>query len=531
MTHRADAALARLTARLIRRGTLLLALAAVAYLALETFTYRHTYPDAAARARIATFQDNPAVRMIQGIPHAVDTPGGFVAWDGGWAMAAVIAIWALLTTGRLLRGEEDTGRAELLLAAPLTAGRATLAQLTTVIAANAAIGATVTATLTAAGTGLPGSALFGSAIAAFGATFAALTAVATQILDIRRRATAATAAALAAAFMLRMAANSTGSRGGLRWLTPFGWLDELHPYRDPRWTALIPLLAAPAVLTAAAVLLRRARDTGGALLTGPDRRPARPHLLGGPAAFAWRTTQGLLTGWLAGIAVFAFVIGAVAKSVTDFMTTDPHYRRVLRSLGWNAAQAITGYTGIMAAFIGLLLALYGCWRIGAARAEEAAGRLEHTLARPVTRHRWLTGHLLWTATSLTLLTVCAALTERLGVTAGGADLTVADALGSAFNTLPLVALYTGLAVLTYGLRPRLTVVLPVTAAITGYLVETLGSTLDWPAAVMDLSPFHHLATVPSEPFAAGPAAVMAVLGALATAAGLLLFGRRDITGD
>jgi ABC-2 type transport system permease protein len=49
--------------------------------------------------------------------------------------------------------------------------------------------------------------------------------------------------------------------------------------------------------------------------------------------------------------------------------------------------------------------------------------------------------------------------------------------------------------------------------------------------VLDLSPFHHLATVPVEPFAPVPAAVMAGLGALAASAGVAAFERRDVIGD
>ena len=47
--------------------------------------------------------------------------------------------------------------------------------------------------------------------------------------------------------------------------------------------------------------------------------------------------------------------------------------------------------------------------------------------------------------------------------------------------------------LTFGVAPRLTVVVPVALAVLGYLLDTLGSALDWPNAVLSISPFHHLA--------------------------------------
>ena len=34
------------------------------------------------------FEDNPAVRMINGVPYALDTAAGFAVWDGGLDLAA-----------------------------------------------------------------------------------------------------------------------------------------------------------------------------------------------------------------------------------------------------------------------------------------------------------------------------------------------------------------------------------------------------------------------------------------------------------
>ncbi|WP_406205098.1 hypothetical protein OH807_30130 [Kitasatospora sp. NBC_01560] len=528
--RRPQVALARLSARLVRRGTVLLALAVAAYSAVEVFSYLGTYPDTASRSRLATLQDNPALRMLQGIPHAIDTPGGFVAWDGGWVLVSIVGIWALLTTGRLLRGEEESGRAELVLAGPLRAGRAVLVQLTVLACAIAVIGAAIAMVLTTAGTGAGGSVLFGLAVAGFAATFAGVAAITAQAFEVRRRATGAAAAVFGLMFLVRMLANSSDSRGWARWLTPFGWMDELHPYRDPRWQALAALLAVPVLLGAVAVRLRRARDTGGALLAEPDRRTSRARLLGGPAAFAWRSTRGALIGWVIGVAAYAFVIGSTLRTVTDLIADDPAYRKVLQALGWDAAQATKAYLGIMAVLIGLFLALYACWRIGAARTEEAAGRLDNTLARPVSRRRWLAGHLLLTVAATMLIAVAASLALWTGTAIGGADVGITDTLGSVLNTLPVAVLLTGVAVLLYGARPRLTVAASVAVAVTVYLVQLIGPALHWPRWVLDASPFHHLATVPAESFAPVSTVVMTGIGLALMTVGAAAFERRDLTG-
>ncbi|WP_067461224.1 ABC transporter permease [Actinomadura macra] len=522
---------ARLTVRLIRRGALWLALVVGFYMAVEVFSYEQTYPDAAARLRLAKLGDDPAMRMLQGIPHAVETPGGFVVWDAGWMLAAIIGIWALLVTGRLLRGEEESGRAELVLAAPVSPARVVLVQAAVVTAAAVLTGAAAAAVLTAMGTGVVGSVLFGLALSGVAATFAGVAAIASQLFQIRRRATGISAAVFGILFLLRMGANSADSRGWLRWLSPFGWLDELHPYREPRWGVLAVSLIAPAALFAIAVRLRGARDTGGALITGNDRARARYRLLGGPTAFAWRGGEGMLAGWLLGIAAYAFMSGALVATVTDFVADDPDYRKVLESMGWDAADAAEGFAGLMGVLIGLLIALYSCWRIGAARAEEATGRLDHVLTRPVTRSRWLSGHVLLTFATSVLLALASALAMWAGAAVTGADLGLADSLAANLNPLPVVLLAAGLAVLLLGARPRLTVTGSVAATSTAYLVEMIGPALNWPDPVLGLSPFHHLAKVPAEPFRPLAAVTMTALAVLLAVAGGVLFDRRDLTGD
>jgi len=343
--------------------------------------------------------------------------------------------------------------------------------------------------------------------------------------------TAASAAVFGLVFLLRMAANSADARGWLRWFTPFGWLDELHPYRDPGWAALTVLLAAPAVLAFAAVALRTRRDAAGALISEPDRARARLRGLGGPVAFAWRGTRGMLGGWLLGIAGYAVVSGALIVTALDFMADDPNYQRALETIGWDAADVAEGFAGVMGILIGLLIALYACWRVGAARAEEAAGRLDHVLARPVGRRRWLGGHVALTLASALLLALAAAAAMWAGAAATGAGVGFADTLAANLNPLPVAVLATGLAVVLFGIRPRLTVPGSAAAVVIAYLVEMIGPALDWPGTVLDVSPFHHLASVPAEPFEPVAAAVMTAVGVLLIAVGLVLFERRDLTGD
>jgi ABC-2 type transport system permease protein len=516
---------------MVRRSALLLAAAAGGYMLLEVASFNRTYPNGVSAERFSIFADNPAARMLQGVPRGLDAAGGFAVWDGGWVLEITIGVWAVLVVTRLLRGEEDLERAELLLVGPARARHLTALTLLVVVACSLIIGAAVSAALLSTGSDPTGSALFGVGLAGFAATFAGVAAVTSQILDVRRRAAGVAAAVMAVSFLLRMVANSTDERAWLGWLTPFGRMDHLAPCGDPQCSALMVLILAPVLLLVAAAQIRNRRDTGGALLGTNDSHRPRLRELGGPTIFAWRTNLPVLTGWVLGLGAYAFVLGALLTTMIDFLARDANYQQNLADLGLTVALTVDGFVGVMSVTLGVGFALYAAWRIGAARSEEESGRADNLLTRPLTRSRWLLGHAGLTVAGAALLTILSGLALWAGAMASGSDqLTVAASLRAVLNTGSVVVLVTGLALLTFGLIPRLTVAVPVVVTVGSYVLTLLGPALSWPGWIIDLSPFTHLAYVPAQPFAVTSAAVMALIGCTAGAGGVASFSRRDLTG-
>ena len=69
-----------------------------------------TYPTTAARAQLAeSLGSNAGLQALFGIPGRIDTVAGFTAWRTLAVLVIVGAIWGILTSTRLLRGEEDAG--------------------------------------------------------------------------------------------------------------------------------------------------------------------------------------------------------------------------------------------------------------------------------------------------------------------------------------------------------------------------------------------------------------------------------------
>ena len=516
--------------RLIRRGCALMWLSLAAYMVVEVASFRSAYPDAASRQKLLELSESTAVRMLHGVPGNADTAGGFAVWDGGWMVLLIVAVWSVLTVTRLTRGEEDSGRAELVLSRPVTTSQSLLATLSATAVGVTGMAVAAALPLVLLGESPAGAAVWGAGVAGFGAVVVTAGAAVAQVVEPRRRAASAGLGLVAVAFLLRVVANSADERAWVLTTTPFGWVDRIRAFAGDRWWWLAAPVAAALALTAASLALSRRRDTGAALVrSGATRRP-RLHLLGGASAFGWRTSAGSLLVWAATLGVTSLVFGLMTGALVDFVEEDETYRRMLESMGVDMSVPVVGFTSYVAVFLALAFACFVGWRLGATRQEEADGHLDNLLARGLVRWRWLTVMALQAFVAAALLVLVSGAGLWAGAWLVDAPVTVSQVAEPLAGTLPLVALFTGLAVLSFGVAPRLTVGVPVTLAVVGYLLDTFGTMLEWPDWLLSASPFHHLARLPGAPMTLVPILVMTVTGVVATVVGVVAFARRDVRG-
>src|SRR6185295_19876617 len=69
-----------------------------------------------AQSELLALTQNPALRLFAE-PVEVLTPGGYATWRLSMVLP-LVAIWALLTVSRTLRGEEEHGGLDVLLSVP-----------------------------------------------------------------------------------------------------------------------------------------------------------------------------------------------------------------------------------------------------------------------------------------------------------------------------------------------------------------------------------------------------------------------------
>jgi len=439
-----------------------------------------------------------------------------------------VSLMALFTVVRRTRADEEAGRTELIAAGVL--GRAAPLTAAVVVAGSASllIGLLVAAAWAAQGEDVAGSLAFGLALAGTGLVFSAVAAVAAQLVESARAATGIAGAALGVAFGVR-AIGDVGGVDALSWLSPLGWVGKVQAFGGNRWWVLLLYVATAGLLLWAAVVLLGRRDLGLAIWAARPG-PATNARLRSPWALALRLHRGSFVGWLVGFVAFGAATGAIADSADSLLNDSPQMTEYLAKLGGTSAlvDAVLAADGGIA---GILAGVYAITAVLRMATEETAGRAAPVLATSVGRIRWTVGHLGFAfAGSAVLLLAGGVVTGLLhGLRSGDFGHGFTDGVASMLAPIPAAWVMAGLAMLLFGVFPRLTSL--AWAALAGaLLLGQLGRLLQLPQWLMDLSPFTHVGPVPAEPTNWTATLILTLIAVVLTAAGIAGFRRRDVAG-
>ena len=527
----------RLTERKALRSGGLWGLVFGIYVASQVQAYVSAYRTQAERNALGkSFTRSGGLNALVGPAHQLNTVAGYTEWKSVGILTVLGAVWALLLSTKLLRGEEDAGRWELLLAGQTTRrgaavqaiaglGESLLALFAITALATVAIGRSSTVHFA-----MSSSLFFALTVTSGAALFMAVGALTSQLAASRRQAAAYGGGALGSFFALRMLADSNSSLSWLHWLAPLGWIEQLQPFTHPHPVVLVPIFSLTAVMVALAIFLAGRRDLGASTL--PDRSTSEPHatLLFGNAGLTLRLIRPTVLGWLAGICAFGLLLGGSAKEAAQSLQSSPPVEEVLRRLD-GGGGAVKAYLGFSFLIITLLVALLATGQITAARREEASGRVDHLLVRPLSRARWMLTRLGVAAAVIVLGGVLGGISAWLGVASQHVTISVDSLFGAGLNTVPAGLCLLGLGALAWGLTPRLASAVVYGILAWSFLVELLGGIVNSNHWLLDSSILHQLTPAPAVSPDWTSNAIMIAIGIACTALATFAFTRRDLVGD
>ncbi len=490
-------------------------------------TFEDRLPTEAARRAADALEGMPAFEALFG---RYVQPGGLEGFVlSRWGMfALLVAVWGLLAATKLLRGAEEAGHTEPLRAGTLSPRGLLAAAVAALLSWFAIFAVAIGAGHSAVGMDPATAWALGGAMGLLAAAAAAAGALTSQLASSRRRATSLAGIALGVALAVRVLAAASGTPDWVWWATPFGWVGFLHEADGMRPAVLTAFTAVVVVLLAAAFALAR-RDLGAGVVGAVERSGARVRSVGGQFGLAARTTAVAVLGWGVVLAATAFVFAVLADDFTAVMADMPEAATMVEQMGYTALHTSEGFVAlILGMYLAVGVALFAAAQSAAVREEEATWRVEHLLARPVGRVRWLTTRTLAVAVGVVALSLVVAMALSAGTAVGGTAIAVGDAARAGINLIPAALLFLGLGVLLLGLVPRLTAPVAFGLVVGAYLLDFVGPLLELPDAVLDVSPFRHLAAAPVEALDLTAATVMLGIAVLSAAVGIAAFRRRDL---
>jgi ABC-2 type transport system permease protein len=536
----ARSVVSRFALRRMLVGSIVFAVFAAAESTAQAIGIVAAYPDVATRAKaVYGLAANAELGLFYGDRHGdIITPTGYMVYRIAPILALVGAIWGLTFMTKMLRGQEETGRWELLLSGQVSARTATAK---TVM--GAAAGIVVSFVVMSAVLALAGrSNKFGLSVGgALVYTLTVLTAamvgigigaLTSQLGATRRRASLYGIVVIVAFYVLRAVGNVVDSLAWLKNFTPFGWIDKIHPLPHAQLLWLLPIGLVVGMTSAYAIWLAGKRDMTESYIA--DTTSARPRLtlLGSQLGFDFRETRAMLFGWLVASVAFAATIASIDKSVAKTLSTAGKLSKSLGTIAGNPNARIElaylGATGYLVAIVLMVLVTNG---LGATREEESSGRLDNFLSGTVGRSYWLSMRLLLLILGVVSITLLTNILTWSLAEAQGIHTSFAMLVFGGLSILGPVAFLLGVGTLLYGAFPRFVTIVMYAVIGWSFTIDIVAPALKTSKYIADTSLLHHLALVPAAHPKWGAFSVLTVSGMFMMCVGILALRRRDLQAE
>jgi ABC-2 type transport system permease protein len=485
-------------------------------------------------------------------PVAVTTPGGYATFKYGLPIL-LIALWPLLTCGRMLRGEESRGSLDALLSLPRGRVRVALEKVAGVWTALLAMGLLIGLLVFAGGVrvnadfGLSDALLFGLNVALICAVFGAISLLLSQFTEESGKAAGATASILLLSIVVDMAHRGFS---GTEWLSRFSpiYYYNLSKPIVPRYGAnpgaMLLLLALSVVLSGVAIWLFARRDVGGTvplprLLRLPDPA-ARPATAKPPASWSLRSGYARSLRiiavstfwWTLGIAGFAGWMVVIVKQTADQLVTMAASSSLLQGLARVGGGDVTTNATLLSAlllFLPLMLMAFAVTQANRWSADEEDGRLELLLSTPQSRLRVLLGRFAALTTATVTISVLTLASSAAAAAATGLKLDGGNMAAAMLGMIPLGLLVAALGYLLSGwLRTAVDTGLLSFLLAAWFFITFIGPGLNWPEAMLRLSAFYYYGTPLLKGLQVGDMFVVLAVGMLALVLASVRFMRKDI---
>jgi len=470
----------------------------------------------ATPAVVTAFTSFARIVSFLGDPYAMNTPEGYITFRYmATTLPILLSIWPILAGARMVRGEEERGTMDVLLATSQARTRLLLEKVGALALALLVIAVLFALGVVAGEAALGGGhvdfvrALLAGLNLCLLAFFFGMVALLISQLTSSRRAAAGWASGLLILFVLLVMAGRELSGIWVQYLSPLYYYNLNRPlldsFPDQPLAALVPLGLAVLCLVGSVILFAR-RDIGRPAFESQRERAGGTQPAVRSLSHAERQVSTHAVGlqtlyaegwnsfwWLFGIVVFCaallFVTPGFQKAFNQAVQQTPWLARYLYDTPTNTNAAMLGT--LVFAFVPALVVILALTLALKWSSSLENGRLELVFSTPQSRSRVLLESFGANLLVVLLATVLTWLALTIGAQIINLNVDQGRVLAASFSMLPPALITMGLVYALAG-RLRYGAVLGIVTAylVLSYVQESLEGNIQFPGWLMSLSIFH-----------------------------------------
>ena len=488
------------------------------------------YASQEERDTMAETMNNPAMIAMVG-PGDVEnyTTGAMTAHNMLLLTAVVVGLMSILLVTRHTRADEEDGRIEMIRSLPVGRLSNLNATLVVLVATNILL-ALITGfglyTLGIESMNLEGSLLYGAALGGTGIFFAGVTAVFAQLSENSRGAIGYSIAALLIAYLVRAVGDVSSETLSL--FSPLGWVTQTEAYSNNVWWPILLTVGASIILFILAIYLNAIRDLGSGFIHAKPGRENASAFLQSPLGLAFSLQRTGIISWAIGMFVMGISYGSVMGDLESFFEGNEMLEQMLiAEEGYSMTEQ---FIPMLLMVMGILATVPPVMAMNKLIGEEKKNRVEHLLARAVSRSKLLgsylfiaifNGFVMISLAAIGLWSAAEAVMEE-GFNFG-------TIYGAALVYYPAMLVMIGVVVFLIGFLPKLTGFIWVYLTYS-FFVLYLGGLFQFPEWVGKLSPFGYIPQLPIESMEWTTAIILIIIAMLLMVAGFIGYRKRDIEG-
>jgi len=525
--------------------------------------------DEDSRTALFAMISDPSLVAIMGPAYTLanETFGGLYTTMMLLISAFTVGLMNIFLVVRHTRTDEEKWRYEVVRSLPVGRLANLNATLVTVVIINIVLSVIVGFGMYLFGDesmSLNGSLLWGASLGVTGLVFAAIAALFCQLSSSSRGAMGYSFAVLGFLYLMRAPGDMeiqavpgeiiTGSSEVFSLISPLGLVLRTQAYVNDYWWPVIIMLGIAVVITVIAFHFNSIRDIDQGIIAARRGRAEGSSLMRSPFGLSFKLLRTAIIVWVVGMFTLGASYGTVVGTVEQFMASNDLWQglmigptgiEVLTDAGFTpeqildfirAAVAEEGYT-LTELYMSTITNIMGVVTLVPlfifmlrAKAEEKDFRSELLLATPVCRYKYLAGFAVIAFVSAIVIQFILAVglyAMGISVLEDPSELSMSFLLAANFVYIPAQWVMLGLTVLLLGALPK------ATGLVWGYFTLSLflmffGRMNIFPEWTQYLTPFGFLPQLPIDEINYLVLGLLVVVGAVLTAAGFFLYGRRDI---